>query len=199
MAHTPDRFERSLRWFAPGLVVVFVAATLSQEGSENQMMARSIDEALFVASGMNVRSFEVRETVAAPPERVYATFASGEALRQVYGPDSEGFAANIDLAIGGRYEWLFDGKTGSNGCQVLSYIPDRMISFSWNAPPGQPESRGKRTWVVVEVQPVGDGRAEILVTHLGFGTEANWDETFEYFQRAWPSVLEKVKTSLQAG
>ena len=30
---------------------------------------------------------------------------------------------------GGRYEWLWDGKMGSNDCQVLSFIPNRMISF----------------------------------------------------------------------
>ena len=100
--------------------------------------------------------------------------------------------ADIDLEIGGRYEWLFDGRVGSNGCQVLSYIPDRMISFSWNAPPGQ-ATRERRAWVVVETEALGPGHTRLRLTHLGFGQGPDWDETYAYFDAAWDRVLARMR------
>ncbi len=158
-------------------------------------MTQSIDPALFVASGMDLRQFTVEATINAPAQRVYAAFADGDAFPKAFAPQRDSVTANIDLAIGGRYEWIW-GDVGSNGCQVLSYIPDRMISFSWNAPPEQPESRALRTWVVVEFRET-EGATAVSLTHLGFGREPHWDETFEYFQGAWAFVLEQFKANLE--
>ena len=47
----------------------------------------------------------------------------------------------MDLRIGGPFELYFGGpdvphdQRGSNGCQVLTYVPGEMLSFTWNAPP----------------------------------------------------------------
>ena len=115
----------------------------------------------------------------APPGAVFNAWATPEGWKAVY--DSPASTANIDLAVGGRYEWLFNGETGSNGCQILSYVPDRMLSFTWNAPPHLPESRAHRTWVVVELYDAGDGTTEVILTHLGFGEGDRWDEAHDYF------------------
>ncbi|MEM8995261.1 MAG: SRPBCC domain-containing protein, partial [Acidobacteriota bacterium] len=155
---------------------------------------RPIDPALFVASGAELRSFAVEELIDAPVERVFGTFADGATLKAGYGPQFGAFKAHIDLAVGGRYEWLFDGAVGSNGCQVLSYVPDRMISFSWNAPPDHGENRDQHTWVVVEFEP-RDGGTAVRLTHLGFGEGTQWDETLAYFENAWVSVLTLLKTN----
>ncbi len=155
-----------------------------------------IEAAAFVGSGSDVRRFTKVATIAAPVERVFAAWSTAAGWRGVY--DAPPSRARIDLAIGGRYEWLFDGEVGSNGCQVLSYIPDRMISFSWNAPPGQPESRARRTWVVVELAPVAAG-TRVTLTHLGFGTGSQWDETYAYFDAAWERVLAVMSEKLSAG
>lgn len=165
--------------------------------SQSPSPRRAIDPALFVAAGPDIRSFEVEELIGASAEDVFAAFTDGAAFKRAYGPDREELAANIDLAIGGRYEWLFDGEIGSNGCQVLSYVPNRMVSFSWNAPTAQPESRALRTWVVVELTPEGPDSTHVRITHLGFGAEAHWDETFAYFQRGWPAVLATLKKNLE--
>ncbi len=157
---------------------------------------RQIDPALFVAAGPQLRSFEVEEVIAASCEDLFEAFTDGKAFARAFDPQREALAANIDLAIGGDYEWLLDGEIGSNGCQLLSYIPGRMLSFSWNAPPTQPQSRARRTWVVVELTPQEEGNTRVLITHLGFGAEAHWDETFAYFQRAWPIVLGHFKQNL---
>ena len=152
---------------------------------------------LFEGRGVDVRSFRKAAIIAAPLAEVYAAWSDQDAFVRSYRPDRDALAANIDLAIGGRYEWLFDGENGSNGCQVLSYVPNRMISFSWNAPPSQGESRGKHTWVVVEFEPLTAGETEVTITHLGFGAAAHWDETFAYFTKAWEVVLGNFKTHLE--
>jgi uncharacterized protein YndB with AHSA1/START domain len=157
---------------------------------------RDIEAARFVGASANVRSFEVEDVVDAAPPAVFRAFTDRTAFREAYGPDRESLDANIDLAIGGPYEWLFDGTTGSNDCQVLSYIPNRMLSFSWNAPLDQAKSREFFTWVVVEFSPRDRECTHVRITHLGFGEEEHWDRTYEYFQKAWPAVLNTFKKNL---
>jgi uncharacterized protein YndB with AHSA1/START domain len=152
-----------------------------------------IDPALFDARGADVRSFTKEIEIAAPAAAAYALWTDGAAWQRLMGEPSR---ANLDLEIGGRYEWLFDGKIGSNGCQVLSYIPGRMVSFTWNAPPGQ-ATRERRTWVVVETEALSPATTRVRLTHLGFGQGADWDQTFAYFDNAWGRVLPMMKAALE--
>ena len=152
-------------------------------------MTHPIDDKIFVARGTELRSFAKEVIVAAPPETLFAAWTTAEGWAQIYGPPSVG---RFELAIGGRYEWLFDGEIGSNACQVLSFVPNRLLSFSWNAPPIQPQSRALRTWVVVELEPADDESTRLRLTHLGFGDGPQWDETYAYFDAAWESVLARM-------
>ncbi len=151
-----------------------------------------IDPDRFVSSGAEVRSFTKETVIPAPVAKVYAAWTSVADWQQLWGPPS---TATIELAIGGPYEWHFNGWLGSNGCQVLSYIPNRLVSFSWNAPPSQPENRLARTWVVVECEPCSEG-TRVRLTHLGFGTGPAWDETKSYFDTAWGRVFEVMSSAL---
>lgn len=36
------------------------------------------------------------------------------------------------------------GKKGSEGMKILSFLPETMLSFEWNAPPDFPEIRGQK-------------------------------------------------------
>ena len=158
---------------------------------------RSIDSNLFVYD-QELSSFVVEGVIKAPVESVFRAWTDEAAFLASYAPDREELKANIDLAIGGRYEWLWDGKVGSNDCQVLSFIPNRMLSFSWNAPPTQPESRALRTWVVVEFSLTDEAGTLVRLTHLGFGEGERWQETRAYFEdQAWPHVLEQFRVNLE--
>ena len=181
------RLVTAILLLAPILVLQAPAAV--------QAAALPIDPALFDARGADLRSFTKEIEVAAPAARAYALWTDGAAWAAMMGDPSR---ANFDLEIGGRYEWLFDGKIGSNGCQVLSYIPGRMVSFTWNAPPGQ-ATRERRTWVVVETEALTSTTARIRLTHLGFGQGADWDKTYAYFDNAWGRVLPMMKEALEAG
>lgn len=159
------------------------------------LAATPVDSALFDGGGPAPRSFTKELEIAAPVADVYALWTDAAAWQRLMGPGSR---ANIELAVGGPYEWLFDGKIGSNGCQVLSYIPGRMVSFTWNAPPTIP-TRERRTWVVVETEALGDRSTRLRLTHLGFGQGADWDATFAYFENAWGRATGMMKQHLEAG
>ncbi len=161
---------------------------------QEQASPRPIAADRFVAAGPEPRRLEKVVEIDAPVEAVYRAWSTAEGWRAVY--DRPESAANIDLAIGGRYEWLFDGSVGSNGCQILSYVPNRMLSFSWNAPPQQAANREHRTWVVIETEPLGEDRTRLRLTHLGFGDGDAWDETYAYFDVAWENVLDGMGLKL---
>jgi uncharacterized protein YndB with AHSA1/START domain len=159
------------------------------------VLAAPIDTALFDGRGPAPRSFTKEIEIAASATAAYALWTDAAAWQAMMGPDSR---AHIDLEIGGRYEWLFDGKVGSNGCQVLGYIPGRLVSFTWNAPPTLP-TRERRTWVVVETEALGEQATRVRLTHLGFGEGDDWDATLAYFDNAWGYVLPLMKQHLEGG
>ncbi len=112
--------------------------------------------------------------------------------------------ANIDLRPGGPFELYFaadapPGQRGSEDCKILSYLPEKMLSFEWNAPPTIPTRRdGERTWVVVEFEEIGPESTRVRLTHLGWGDGADWDEVYAYFDKAWGSVLEAMRKHIEA-
>ncbi len=138
----------------------------------------------------------VREIVVpAPPEEAFALWASSEGMAKWWVPSTR-----IELRPGGFYELYFmtdapKGQQGSEGCRVLSFLPGRMLSFTWNAPPHLPKTRSRRTWVVVETTPEGAG-TRLRLTHLGWPDSewdtpgSQWPETFAYFDKAWTSVVD---------
>ncbi|MBS0190926.1 MAG: SRPBCC domain-containing protein [Planctomycetes bacterium] len=153
---------------------------------------QAVDASMFVGKGRDEVAIDTSVTVAAPRAEVYRRFTTGEGWKQFLGAD-----AAIDLRIGGPWEIYFDPATkiGSNGCQVLSYVPDEMVSFSWNAPPKFEQERARRTWVVVTFADAGQGKTAVRLRHLGFTSEGNWPTVKEYFAKAWPNVLKALEQS----
>ncbi|QSE98251.1 SRPBCC family protein [Fulvivirga lutea] len=106
----------------------------------------------------------------------------------------------VQLEIGGAFEMYFllgnqQGLQGSEGCKILSYLPEKMLSFSWNAPPEYPTVRGIHTWVVLLFKESG-AHTELTLTHLGWGTGEEWDKVYAYFENAWDFVFNKLKESI---
>jgi uncharacterized protein YndB with AHSA1/START domain len=121
----------------------------------------------------------------------------------------EGFMnarATIELRPEGKFEILLDskapkGQQGSEECKVLSLIPERMLSFSWNAPPRFGAIREKRTWVVVSLDELEPEHTRVRIEHLGFAEQAadnkehsaEWEQVRAYFQQAWGKVLDALE------
>ena len=110
--------------------------------------------------------------------------------------------ANIELAIGGPYEIQFDPKderSGTKGLKVLSFVPEEMISFQWNAPPEMPEVRNGGTWVVVQMRPEGTDRTHVTILHLGWKEGAEWDLAYDHFVQGWSELMTRLQQRFTSG
>lgn len=138
-----------------------------------------------------------------PPAEVWPRWASAEGLTSWLVD-----RARVELRIGGAYEPLFlldapEGAQGAEGCRVLCWLPERMIAFTWNAPPHLERTRRAHTWVVVELE-ARDGGTALRLTHCGWPERAwgepgsQWPETFAYFEAAWGRVLDRLLAAVGA-
>ena len=137
----------------------------------------------------------------AAPEALWALWATEQGLKRWLVS-----SCRVEARIGGPYELYFqpdapEGQRGGEGCRVLSFLPGRMLSFTWNAPPHLARTRDQRTWVVLELAPA-EGGARLTLTHTGWPERAwsapgsQWPETFAYFEAAWSRVLEALAAHL---
>ena len=130
--------------------------------------------------------------VAAPAAVVWRAWTDPAVITEFFAPK-----ARVELRPGGAYEMLFlqdapVGEQGSEGCTVLSYLPEKMLTFSWNAPPKFKAARGQHTWVVIELEALPDARTRVRLTHLGFGRGDEWTQVHAYFDRAWGNVMNNL-------
>jgi uncharacterized protein YndB with AHSA1/START domain len=138
-------------------------------------------------------------TVAAPVSEVWEVWTTQTGVTTFFAPQ-----AKVELAIGGLYEMLFDldappGSQGGEGLRILSYLPQEMLSFEWNAPPEFPNVRRERTWVVVQFEPRPGDMTGVRLTHLGWREGEEWDQVYAYFIRAWQIVLGRLERRFAVG
>jgi uncharacterized protein YndB with AHSA1/START domain/predicted enzyme related to lactoylglutathione lyase len=125
------------------------------------------------------------------PDSLWWRWTTHDGLKTFFGADNK-----IELVPGGAFEIYFllnnpVGQRGSETCKVLSYLPNKQLSFSWNAPPNFEHIRNSehKTWVVVEFKYLAQERTEITVTHLGWPESEEWNAVYDYFDKAWDVVL----------
>lgn len=140
---------------------------------------------------IHAKAIEKSRVVNCPVNEVWFKWTTHEGLLTFFGKDNK-----VDLRPGGPYEIYFlmdnpPGTKGGEGNTILSFVPEQMLSFTWNAPPKYPEVRNHehRTWVVVTFTEVADGKTKVTLRHLGWLAGEQWDQTFQYFDSAWDTVL----------
>lgn len=146
-------------------------------------------------------SIELETLINGPRSEVWHLLSTSEGWKRALGVDNK-----IELRPGGPFELYFrkdgpEGARGSEGCTVLSYLPEEMLSFTWNAPPDNPNARAKHTWVVIRLDDAGSTRTRVRLSHLGFAEhakaspehEAEWKAVRDHFAEAWPRVLEAMR------
>ena len=144
-----------------------------------------------------MRRVHLEKVVPVGVEKVWWAWTTSEGIASFF------CAQNwIELKLGGAFEVYFltdnpRGSQGSEGCRVLTFVPERMLVFSWNAPPHLPGVRGKRTWVTLFFHPMGDGFTRVELIQLGWGDGLEWDQAFDYFISAWDRVLENLEASFK--
>ncbi|MCF7792901.1 MAG: SRPBCC domain-containing protein [Candidatus Cloacimonetes bacterium] len=121
--------------------------------------------------------------------RVWKAWTVKEELIKFFSPEAE-----VEMKIGGKYEMYFlvdnpVGTRGGEGNKILSFLPHKMLSFSWNAPPQYPEVRKEKTWCVLFFDKLDLTSTKIRFYHLGWQEGDEWDQVYDYFQKAWDYVL----------
>lgn len=132
-------------------------------------------------------------------DQVWNIWTTGEGLQSFFSPNSE-----VDLRIGGKFEIFFlndapYGDRGSEDCLILSYLPRKMLSFEWNAPPSLGEYRYIKTHVVILFSEPEPGKVKVDFSHYGWGEGEKWQEVYDYFDRAWGYVLGNFEKRMNEG
>ncbi len=125
----------------------------------------------------------------APVAEVYRAWTTVEGIQSFFARE-----ANIELKIKGAYEIIFlpenpEGSRGGEGNIILTFQENKMLSFTWNAPPEFKEIRNERTHVLIKFIPVNDIETRLLFHQDGWGEGGEWEKSFEYFNHAWKKVV----------
>lgn len=127
-------------------------------------------------------------------DQIWDRWTSHDGLKSFFGKDN-----HISLRPNGPFEIYFlmenaVGSRGSEGCKVLSYLPKRLLSFTWNVPPQFEAQRASEhfTWVIIEFRVIDQERTELVLTHIGWPEEPIWLEIYDYFDKAWDEVFESL-------
>jgi uncharacterized protein YndB with AHSA1/START domain len=137
--------------------------------------------------------------VAAPAAEAFRAWTTKDGIESFFAPE-----AVVDPRPDGAFDihmnpYAEPGMKGADGMRVLGIQEGRMISFTWNAPPSLPEARKQRTAVIVRTEPVDDTHTRVSVSHVGWGSGGEWDQAYDYFDKAWGRVLDLLKTRYDDG
>ncbi len=128
-------------------------------------------------------------TIPAPVSEVWDVWTTEAGVKTFFAPECK-----IECEPMGAYEMYFDpeaeqGLRGGEGCRVLAVQPEKLLSFTWNAPPSLPDVRGQYTHVSVRLEAVNEDETQLTFIHGGWGEGGQWDQAFEYFTAAWKRVV----------
>jgi len=137
------------------------------------------------------RTIVATTEVRAPVSEVWKAWTTTEGIASFFAPESK-----IDLRPNGAFEMYFDPKApeglrGGEGNEFLTVDPEKMLTFTWNAPPHLKTVRNQRTWVMIHFERIDANCTRVRLTNGGFGEGGNWDKSFEYFSKAWPDYVMK--------
>lgn len=150
-------------------------------------------------SSSSPRVLRKEVVVRASIEAVWEAWTTAEGLK---------FASkksNVELRVGGAYEWFMDGppdergRRGCEGCRILEFQPHRKLVFDWTFPPTIPALRygDAKTRVTILFEEVGEGTVRVRFAQDRWGEGEDWDVGYAYFDEAWDWVLGRLKTQFE--
>lgn len=154
---------------------------------------------LAFAAHSQERAIAKEAVVRAPVEAVWTAWTTSEGIQTFFAPE-----ARIEPRPDGAFHVHFNpyappGRKGADDMRVLAVQENRLVSFTWNAPPHLPEARAQRTFVTVRLHPLSAGETRVRLTHGGWGDGGQWDQAYDYFDKAWASVLGNLQKRFAEG
>jgi uncharacterized protein YndB with AHSA1/START domain len=146
------------------------------------------------------KSINYEMNIPAPVKDLWKAWTTEQGVKSFFAPECK-----IELKPGGAYEMLFNkeappGEQGGEGMIILAIQPEKMLSFTWNSPPTLPDVRGQMTHVTLRFTESNTGESRLHFVHDGWGEGGEWDQSFDYFIRAWGEVvLPRLKYRFEEG
>lgn len=174
------------------LVILFVYLFFNPTGLKSQENAIVEKSKLF-------RKIIKEITVSAGVDEVFNAWTTLEGIRSFFAPDGV-----VELKVNGMYEIHFspDGESGRRGAEdnrVMAVEPNKMFSFSWDAPGNWPNIRKQRTLVVLKFKALENGSTALSFCQTGWGDGEEWDQVYDYFTEAWDDVLDRLIERFEEG
>lgn len=162
--------ETKVKLFA-GFFVVFVFATVNLFGQQEE------------------KSIKLDVEINAPVSEVWKAWTTEDGVKSFFAP-----GCKINFKVDGEYEMYFDplgqeGTRGGEGNKILAVDPERMFSFTWNAPPLYPEIRKQKTVVILHFEKMDEKKTMLHFIQIGWGESEEWNNVYEYFSYAWSKIV----------
>jgi uncharacterized protein YndB with AHSA1/START domain len=139
--------------------------------------------------------------VDAAPSEVWKAFTTAEKMRGFIAP-----VVGFELKIGGDWEASYnaDAKLGQPGNihnEVLSYVPDKMLSIRIKeTPPGFPHAElAKSVWTVIWFENVGGGKTRVTTEMLPFREGEGWEMLYKMFEAGNGITLQRLQQFFRTG
>jgi uncharacterized protein YndB with AHSA1/START domain len=146
------------------------------------------------------KAIRLRIEINAPVNEVWNAWTTESGIKSFFAPDCK-----LDLRVDGSYEIYFnpdavEGTRGGEGNKILAIEKEKLLSFTWNAPPAFPEIRKERTVVILRFKRTGEKSSILNFTQIDWGESDQWNQVFEYFSKAWGKiVLPRLKYRFEHG
>jgi uncharacterized protein YndB with AHSA1/START domain len=145
------------------------------------------------------RAIQKEVVVAAPIDAVWTAWTTSEGIATFFAPE-----AVVEAKPDGAFFIHINpyaplGLKGADSMRVLAVQEKKLLSFTWNAPPHLAEARAQRTVVVLRFEPVDEKQTTVRLTHAGWGDGGQWDQAYQYFDRAWGGVLAALQKRFVEG
>jgi uncharacterized protein YndB with AHSA1/START domain len=148
----------------------------------------------------STRTLQKRLSIKAPVAAVWKALTDAAELARWF-PTS----AESDPKPGGAYRFHFESaeapeRSHDRVGQFLEVVPPKRVSYTWHAPltgtaatEGAPETRVE--FALVEKA----GMTDLVLTHTGFGSGADWDRSFESHAEGWGFFVMNLRSYLERG
>lgn len=161
---------------------------------------KGVSNTSFVEPGGD-RSLQLAIDLPAPPETVFALFATSEGFASWAAP-----VARVDLRVGGAIEANYDPKKAIGDPdniinRIEAYVPGRLLVIRNVQTPAALPNRelfGK-TVTVMEFAPLSGGRTRLTLTNAGYGKGAGFDALYQHFEWGNAYTLDRLRQRIETG
>lgn len=144
------------------------------------------------------RTLVTEVVIDAPPAEVWRCLATTDGVKSWIAP-----VADVDLRIGGAIRTNYNGAAalgdpGTITLEILSYEPERMLSFRFDTPADRPDLKAaEQTWTVVRLEPLPGDRTRVTETMLGWPDGPAGDSAYAFFDKGNAFELGKLRKNYE--